>query len=353
MIVNVVGYFRRQCGLSNNARAIAALLESRGVVVRRITAKHQFFQDNEFASDSPANADVTIWCVNASELIRNREFERSYSRYHVGVFMWELEFNQPPGLHEAANCMDEIWCFSDFLMRAFSSVKTPLIKIPMWISEHLNYLEEFSKDRRFSVMFAFDCASIWRRKNPQAVITAFRRAFSNGASSDVRLIMKTHRIDQDRRFFRDLTRSTADLPVHWITENLSRVEYWKLLRSMDVYISLHRSEGIGLTIAEAIAASVPVIATGYGGNVDFMDDRCTISVPHSMAPNDAHHGPYCAGALWAEPDVNSAAVALQQIRYNLSLRKRLIAGCTEVLSEKLNPTRSADAMLTRLIDLTT
>ena len=343
MIVNVVGYFRRQCGLSNNARAIAALLESRAVIVNRIAAKHQFFDDVPFTSDTPSG-EVTIWCVNATELITNREFERSYSRRHVGVFMWELEFNRPPHFERAAALMDELWAQTEFLARIYSGF--PTVKLPCWITDHEAYPGESSKDPRFTAMFAFDCASIWRRKNPQGVIATFRQAFSNGEK--VRLILKANRTHKDPRFFRDLVRTTEGMPVQWITENLPRAEYWKLLRLADVYISLHRSEGIGLTIAEAIAAGVPVIATNYGGNVDFMDERCSFPVPFRMVPNDLRHGPYYAGAMWADPDVGAAANALRALYLDRDYHARLRAGCANVLRDKLNPAAAADAAISRL-----
>ena len=341
MIVNVVGYFNRQCGLSNNARSIASLLERHGVTVCRIAAKKQFFHDVEFTSDAP-QGNVTIWCVNATELINNGEFTPEYSPGNVGVFMWELEFNLPTHFHLAATKMTELWTQTDFLARICAGYR--LARIPMWIDEHIQYPDSYPKDPRFTVLYTFDCASIWRRKNPQATIAAFRQAFPNG--ENVRLIMKVNR--PDKRFFNDLTRSSHGMPVHWLTENLPRAEYWKMLRSVDCYLSLHRSEGIGLTIAEAISVGIPVIATGYGGNVDFCDKRCGVVVPFTMVPNDQKHGPYPKGAMWAEPDVDAAADALRWMYHDRQYHSSLIVGCRDVWNEKLHPDRAAKAMLERL-----
>ena len=117
---------------------------------------------------------------------------------------------------------------------------------------------------------------------------------------------------------------------------------------MDAYVSLHRSEGIGLTIAEAISVGVPVVATDYGGNVDFLDARCGYPVPFAMIANDKQHGPYPAGARWAEPSVSAAADALRRMYRDREYHQRCVAGCSAVWREKLSPDRAASAMIDRL-----
>jgi glycosyltransferase involved in cell wall biosynthesis len=171
--------------------------------------------------------------------------------------------------------------------------------------------EYFGLDDRFTFLFAFDFMSVMKRKNPLALIEAFTQAFPPGAGA--RLVIKA--INGEKRpAERDvLMTAAAQHPDIMVMDTyFTRVETSSLMNLADCYVSLHRSEGLGLTISEAMSHGKPVIATAYSGNLDFMDDTNSYLVPWTrVAVGDYAEG-YAADATWAEPDV---AVAAQLMRH--------------------------------------
>ena len=98
-----------------------------------------------------------------------------------------------------------------------------------------------------------------------------------------------------------------------IDGHLPRAELGSLMAAADCYVSLHRSEGFGLTMAESMALGKPVIATAYSGNLDFMNDENSFLVPFSWATVPPGAGPYPVGARWADPDLDAAAAIMRTV----------------------------------------
>jgi glycosyltransferase involved in cell wall biosynthesis len=126
------------------------------------------------------------------------------------------------------------------------------------------------------------------------------------------------------------------LNVTWIEHSLARAQSCDLMASLDVYVSLHRAEGFGLTMAEAMAIGKPVIATGYSGNLDFMDIHSAWLVDHAVVSTPCPHGPYPAGSRWSEPSVAHAAELMRGAE-NLARREALGAAARRHLRDVLGP----------------
>src|SRR5262249_14838726 len=169
-------------------------------------------------------------------------------------------------------------------------------------------------------LFVFDVHSVLARKNPSGLIEAFERAF--GHDEDVRLVLKLVHGDESVR--RTLLGQAADPRVILIDRVLDRPELNSLVVVSDCYVSLHRSEGFGVTMAEAMALGKPVIATGYSANMDFMNAGNSFPVRYELVRLQGDHGSYPEGSTWAEPDVEHAA-ELMRLVYESPARAREVA----------------------------
>jgi glycosyltransferase involved in cell wall biosynthesis len=168
--------------------------------------------------------------------------------------------------------------------------------------------------------FFFDARSSIERKNPADLLRAFRRAFRR--DDQVALVLKVSHSDGAPAAMRELSALAEGLPVVWIRDvNLDERQTQTLLGRLDVYASLHRAEGFGLVLAEAMALGKPVVATGFSGNLEFMDDRSSRLVRAKEVVTDRAHGPYPRGTRWAAPDVEHAAELLRSLAADRELRQ--------------------------------
>ena len=177
---------------------------------------------------------------------------------------------------------------------------------------------------RFVFTVVFDHFSVTERKNPIGAIEAFRRAF--GPDEGPVLVVKT--MNGDRRWPQHQQVLAAadgrDDIVVWDT-HLSRDDHMAFIAAADALVSLHRSEGLGLHLAEAMWLGTPTIATRYSGNLDFMDDDCALLVDHQLVTVRGGEGVYPASAVWADPDLDVAAAAMRRLATDRSVHARLAA----------------------------
>ena len=171
------------------------------------------------------------------------------------------------------------------------------------------------------------------RKNPDGTIAAFARAF--GDDPNVELTLKTQ---NGARFPQALAALRAAAPprVRIIDEVWPYSRVKELIAGADVLISLHRAEGFGLTPAEAMALGVPVLATAYSGNLDFMDETSALLVPARQIPVVDPQNIY-RGQTWADPDIEAAAQGLRRLRDDPALRGRLGEAGRRRVAELLSP----------------
>ncbi len=214
--------------------------------------------------------------------------------------------------------------------------------------------ERFSKaacDHPFTFLCLFDFWSTPERKNPQGVIEAFQRAFPLQASqqADVRLVIKTSSSDQfpdQAEALRSLTAS--DRRIQWVDALLPQDDLEALYLQADTLVSLHRAEGFGLTLADAMGMGLPVIATGYSGNTDFMPPGSACLIPWSLQRIPQTRGDYVAGSFWAEPSCNAAAEAMRSLASDPQGARRLGLRGREIVRERLAAERVAAVVRQRL-----
>jgi SAM-dependent methyltransferase len=199
----------------------------------------------------------------------------------------------------------------------------------------------------FLFLFSFDFNSVFKRKNPLGAIEAFTQAF--GPEEDVHLIVKSINGGQDPDNL-DRLRLAAEphAHVHLMPDYLSAADKERLTASCDAYVSLHRSEGFGIGMAEALLYDKPVIATGYGGNVDFLDESTGYPVAHEIVEVGADASPYEPSAHWAEPDLGHAAELMRHVvAHPDEAAERAARGAASLRSEH-SPAAAGERMARRL-----
>jgi glycosyltransferase involved in cell wall biosynthesis len=208
---------------------------------------------------------------------------------------------------------------------------------------------------RFHFLFSFDYYSFPERKNPLAVVRAFRAAFPD-RSARVGLILKcTGSIEHSPQIRQELRASAqCDERIKIIDESLARHEMLTLLATADCYVSMHRSEGFGLGMAEAMALGKPVIGTSYSGNTDFLTQETGYPVPYTLRKVAPHEYVHTDGQVWADPDEVACASAMRQVFTDpATVAVRAAAGQSLVKARygPLNVCRVIESRLNEIFDL--
>ena len=330
--VNVSGYFKGEFGVGQFGRLVARAAIASGLPVTTLVNRQtESRQDEEFElTNSKALYPVTIGSINADQfdpwLAQLPPELRAHSKF-VGVWAWEIE-SFPKNLFPAFNLVDEVWAISSFVRDSIKvQTKKPVFVFPgpiitPIISETLDRSAIGISERDEFNLFMFDYFSVFKRKNPLDLIAAHILAFPE--ESGPKLVIKTvngHRNKSQQDRLMNAASERGDIIV--IDSYLSREQLHSLLNECQTYISLHRSEGYGLTLAEAMALGKPVIATGYSGNMDFMKPGNSILVPFELVPVGGDAFPYPEDSRWAQPDIEYAANAMRELSGDESLRSRI------------------------------
>jgi len=274
--------------------------------------------------------------------------------YRIAVWYWELEAAPPEWARHAA-LLNEVWAPTTFIHRALSRIM-PVPVTPMLpgmatpVAPDLPRTHFGLDPSKFLFLFLFDMNSVMERKNPLATVAAFRKAF--GGSKEVQLAIKASWGAADPENFARLQQACDEAGCVLIDGVISREESYGLLNACDAYVSLHRSEGFGLTMAEAMFFGKPVIATGYSGNLDFMSADNSILIPYEMTPLTQDHAVYRKGSLWANPSVEAAAEAMRRVVEQPALARALGERALGDVTETLSLEAYGRRMRKRLSELT-
>jgi glycosyltransferase involved in cell wall biosynthesis len=221
----------------------------------------------------------------------------------------------------------EIWVPSRFVADALpqsARLLSRVVPYPVRIPEATAARDRFGLPLdAFVVLTAFDMLSGYVRKNPRAAIAAFRRAF--GEDRRCLLLLKVGHAAPGSWAASDLDDAVAGMSnVRLIRTSLARADVAALTASADAVLSLHRAEGFGLVLAEAMLLGVPTIATGWSGNLDFMTPDDSALISYRLVPVNDPRGAYGnAPTSWAEPDIEEAAAWLRRLRDDPGLRRTL------------------------------
>jgi glycosyltransferase involved in cell wall biosynthesis len=320
--VNLVGYLNHVVGLGESARQFAGALRAArfphavaaidldGVAPRLAQARAPWLAE----ADLPYDVTV-LWC-NPDRYGIDVDPTELPGRRLVGRWAWELR-QLPPEWIAAADLFCEIWTASNFVSATVgAAVPKPVRVIPMAfeapVVAALDRREWDLPADRPLFLFMFDHHSILSRKNPVGLITAFAHAFPKGHEATL-LIKSINAVDLPEAAAELELAASGHPGVHIVDVALPGPQRLALLAGCDCYVSLHRSEGFGMTIAEAMAYGRPVIATDYGGNIDFLDATTGYPVGWSSARVDQPNPVYPLDGVWADPDLGHAAQLMRQV----------------------------------------
>jgi glycosyltransferase involved in cell wall biosynthesis len=185
----------------------------------------------------------------------------------------------------------------------------------------------------FVFLFYFDFASYSTRKNPYAVVDAFRRAF-DGRSDKVSLVVKSTGLDPHKQESVKMREALdGDPRITLIDKVISHEEIAALVNCCDSFVSLHRSEGFGRGLAEAMFLGKPVIATNYSGNTDFTREDTACLVNYALVPVEPGDYPESKGQVWADPDIEHAAWHMRRLVEDSAAARRLAAAGKKYIHE--------------------
>ena len=190
------------------------------------------------------------------------------------------------------------------------------------------------RDDKVLVLTAFNAGSGFVRKNPVAAVRAFRKANAEGRA---RMICKAAGGDTAPELMAQLAAEIgAGDDVSLIDKRLSDAAMSQLVRSADIVLSLHRSEGFGLLPAQGMAEGKPVVATGWSGNLDFMTEDDSVLVDYALIPVNDPQKLY-SGGVWADPDVEDAAAKLADLIVDSDKRRAIGERAAAAIARKLDP----------------
>lgn len=371
--LNLIGFAFGELGIGEDVRMAAAACEAARIpftVVNIHPGDTLRQKDDALAGhvargtqhQDPAPYAFNLFCLTAFDTARvflEKGSALFDEHYNIGWWPWELPV-WPKDWLVAFNLVDEVWAATAFTHRMYAKAAalaspnpTPVTLMPMAASvsrvKPVARTEIGLPSDKFLFLYIFDFNSYLARKNPFAVLKAFRKAFAQTDQS-VGLVFKTMNSDPSNpQWKRFLKQCAADFRVSIIDRTMERGEVLGLVQVCDAYVSLHRSEGFGRTLAEAMLFGKPVIATDFSGNVDFLNDATGFKVGYHdvvVAPGDYPFITVEDNAWWAEPSV---AHASQQLRVAKESWSFPLAAALKQKSRMLfSPLRTGQMMQERL-----
>lgn len=327
--VNVAGYLNRSLGLGQAARLYITALQAAGVPVGTVMAPLHLpvkeSQEQALARYGgqafeqlglPYPAPINLLCVNPDgldTLLESAGDALQDARWTIGQWGWETDV-LPAHWARAFQRVDELWVYSGFVAQNLSRVSpVPVVRVPLPVIAPDPSGAELDLDlgSGFTFLFVFDFFSTLQRKNPIGLVDAFTRAFAPGEGP--KLVLKAMNGSFRPQAVDELRWRIGNRPdIQLIDQHVDQHTYAALIARCDCYVSLHRAEGFGLTLAEAMALGKPAIATGYSGNLEFMTATNSYLVDYTLTRVGPKAEMYPADGTWAEPDLDHAASLMRQ-----------------------------------------
>jgi glycosyltransferase involved in cell wall biosynthesis len=346
--MNVVGFHLADLGVGQSARCMVKACDAVGlpvaVVPLRVNCKNPNGDSTlaaRLTDDNPHPINVVhIDAPQSRDIDHHHGSAFRDGKYNIGYWAWELpEF--PDAWLPHARYFDEIWAPSNFVRDSIGAkLRQSVHTMPHAIEFSRptgNFRAKFGlPEKKFLFLFVYDLNSYSERKNPRAALAAWRQAF--GGRGDTGIVIKVQNKTDNHGDWLRLHDEVAGIPgAILLSETLKRHEVYELQSACDCFVSLHRSEGFGLSVAECMYLGKPVISTDWSATAEFVTGengcpaRCNlIALEHTI-------GPYDKGQIWADADIDYAAWLMKQLAADPALCAKLGAAAQRTIEERFSP----------------
>jgi len=359
--IAVIGYITAETGLGESVRGIIRSIDKAHLSADLYDLRRHYARsmDEEFSNricddSGPVKKYKTcIVHVNADQvphiLAQMPGSLLKMAEHRIGYWYWETE-TLPHGQAAAANYFDEIWVATEFVREALisSGVKIPVWVIPPALSNlpdasfgknHFNLPED-----RLICLSVFDATSFLGRKNPKGVIQSLKKIYAEEKINPLLVLKTTNLKESDKE---ELIKFASPVELHIINQYLSREETLSLIALADCFVSLHRAEGLGLSLIDAMRLGTPLVSTDYSGPKDFTGEETAFLVPWKYCFARWEDGPYY-GSQWADPDLNIAASQIVTALHSGIDRNTKIANAKKHVNTHFSRQRISDLIIKKI-----
>jgi len=357
--INLIGPVKAEIGLGQSARLLCAAIKESGIAFtvynyKQLNSVRQDDGQWDAAITNTLPYSVNLIHLNPPELLLAVSYQMKSGfrdgRYNIAFWLWELE-EFPEEWLPALDKVDEVWTPSEF---ASASVRKktalPVVTVPYGITAE--YDERFDRkyfslpESEFLFLCMFDSNSTSGRKNPRGAILAFMEAFPEGEGAGM-IVKISHSDPKELGGFYELVRGHEN--IHILKDTMTKLEVNSLIRCADVFVSLHRAEGFGLVMAEAMLLGKPCIATAWSSNTEFMNSECACMVDYELTEIAEDDNPiYKKGGRWAEPDIAQAAAYMKKLAADKAFYDKISAAAKAKISADLTVGGCARAIARRM-----
>ena len=360
--INLIGHSRGDFGLGESCRLVAEAIKTSEIP---FTIKNYFQNKNagetnmscaQYESDD-LKYNVNLIHINPNEMVRfslNSDRAMFDNRYQIAFWLWELpEF--PSEWVYQISMFDEIWTPSEFVSDAIRKVTNKPVHTVTYAMREPVTLDKCDRDYfgipkdKFLYLMSYDGLSNSDRKNPEAAISAYRAAFPEELPDTGLIIKATHAGEAEMARLRELMAGYEN--VYILTDSFSKEEFNSLIKCADAHISLHRSEGFGLVMAEAMFLGTPTVSTNWSANSEFMTEDACCMVPVKIIEIEKETPPYHKGNHWADPDIAVAAEYIRRLHDDKDFYEYKKNAAAKHIRERMAPERAAAVLRERFTKL--